>query len=59
QKLERQLVNLDKRESELHAAMAAQAEDHVAVLALDKELHEVRAQKEAVETAWLELSEQV
>ena len=31
QKLERQLVALDKRESELHAAMAAQASDHEAV----------------------------
>ena len=59
QKLERQLMNLDKRESELHAAMAAQAEDHDAVAALNKELHEVRAQKETVEEAWLALSEQV
>ena len=59
QKLERQLVNLDKRESELHAQMAAQASDHEAVIALNEELHQVRAQKEAVETAWLELSDQV
>ena len=59
QKLERQLVNLDKRESELHAAMAAQAADHAAVVALDAELHQVRAQKETVEHAWLELSEQL
>ena len=59
QKLERQLVNLDKREAELHAAMAAQASDHDAISALNKELHDVRAQKETVELAWLELSEQV
>ena len=59
QKLERQLVTLDKREVELHAAMAAQADDHDAVVALNKELHEVRAQKETVEESWLLLSEQV
>ena len=59
QKLERQLVNLDKREAELHAAMAAQASDHDAISALNKELHDVRGQKETVELAWLELSEQV
>ena len=59
QKLERQLVNLDKREAELHAAMAAQASDHDAVGALNKELHDVRGQKETVEQAWLNLSEEV
>ena len=59
QKLERQLVNLDKRESELHAAMAAQASDHEAVIGLNAELHEVRSQKETVETAWLDLSDQL
>jgi ATP-binding cassette subfamily F protein uup len=59
QKLERQLMNLDKREAELHAAMAAQASDHDAVAGFNKELHEVRATKETVEGAWLELSEQV
>ena len=59
QKLERQLVSLDKRESELHAAMAEQASDHEAVIRLNQELHDVRTQKESVETAWLELSESV
>lgn len=59
QKLERQLVNLDKREAELHVAMATQAADHGVVLTLNEELHEVRRQKESVEGAWLELSEQV
>jgi ATP-binding cassette subfamily F protein uup len=59
QKLERQLVTLDKRESELHAQLAAQAADHEAVIRLDRELHEVRAEKESVEHAWLELSEQL
>ena len=33
--------------------------DHDAIAALNKELHEVRGQKETVEGAWLELSEQV
>ncbi|MCU1594522.1 MAG: transporter ATP-binding protein, partial [Frankiales bacterium] len=59
QKLERQLMNLDKKEAELHAAMAASPDDHAAIAALNKELHEVRDQKETVEGAWLELSEQV
>jgi ATP-binding cassette subfamily F protein uup len=59
QKLERQLVTLDKRESELHAQLAAQAADHEAVIRLDRELHEVRAEKESVEQSWLELSEQL
>ena len=59
QKLERQLVTLDKRESELHAQLAAQAADHEAVIRLDRELHAVRAEKESVEQSWLELSEQL
>ncbi|MCU1622565.1 MAG: transporter related protein [Frankiales bacterium] len=59
QKLERQLVTLDMRESELHAQLAAQAADHEAVIRLDRELHAVRAEKESVEQAWLELSEQL
>jgi ATP-binding cassette subfamily F protein uup len=59
QRLERQLVNLDKKESELHAQMAAQAADHEAVIALDRQLHEVRAEKEQVEEAWLALSEEL
>jgi ATP-binding cassette subfamily F protein uup len=59
QKLERQLVALDKREAELHAQLAAQAADHEAVIRLDRELHEVRAEKESVEQSWLELSEQL
>jgi ATP-binding cassette subfamily F protein uup len=59
QKLERQLVNLDKREAELHAEMAAQSADHEAVLRLNQELLQVRQQKESVEQSWLELSEQV
>jgi ATP-binding cassette subfamily F protein uup len=59
QRLERLLVKLDAREAELHAAMAAQATDHEAVIRLNDELHQVRAEKESVEESWLELSEQV
>jgi ATP-binding cassette subfamily F protein uup len=50
---------LDKRESELHSQMAAQAADHEAVIRLDRQLHEVRAEKESVEEAWLLLSDEV
>jgi ATP-binding cassette subfamily F protein uup len=57
QRLERLLVKLDAREAELHAAMAAQATDHEAVVKLNDELHQVRAEKESVEEQWLELSE--
>jgi hypothetical protein len=39
--------------------MAAQATDHEAVIRLNDELHQVRAEKESVEESWLELSEQV
>jgi hypothetical protein len=39
--------------------MAAQASDHDAISALNKELHDVRGQKETVEQAWLSLSEEV
>jgi ATP-binding cassette subfamily F protein uup len=59
QRLERQLVTLDKREAELHTAMAAQVADHEAVSRLNQELHQVRQEKESVEESWLELSEQV
>ncbi|HUR51983.1 MAG TPA: ABC-F family ATP-binding cassette domain-containing protein, partial [Mycobacteriales bacterium] len=59
QRLERQLVKLDAREAELHAAMAAQAADHEAVLKLNEELHAVRREKESVEESWLSLSEDV
>ncbi|MDP9181356.1 MAG: ATP-binding cassette domain-containing protein, partial [Actinomycetota bacterium] len=59
QRLERQLVTLDKREAELHAAMAASATDHDAVVKLNEELHAVRREKESVEEQWLELSEQI
>jgi ATP-binding cassette subfamily F protein uup len=57
QRLERQLVKLDAREAELHASMAASATDHEAVARLNEELHQVRQEKESVEEAWLELSE--
>jgi ATP-binding cassette subfamily F protein uup len=56
-RLERQLVKLDARESELHAAMAASASDHEAVVRLSEELRQVRAEKESVEEAWLVLSD--
>jgi ATP-binding cassette subfamily F protein uup len=58
QRLERLLVKLDAREAELHASMAASATDHEAVVRLNEELHQVRAEKESVEESWLELSEQ-
>ncbi len=58
-RLERELSKLDQREQKLLAQIAEQAADHSAVLALDADLRSVRADKAAVEDAWLELSEQV
>ena len=57
QRLERELVKLDRRESELLAQIAAQATDYPAVAVLDTELRSVREHKESTEHTWLELSD--
>lgn len=41
----------------LHRELAEHATDHVRVAALDAELRSVGADREAVETAWLELAD--
>jgi ATP-binding cassette subfamily F protein uup len=56
-RLERQIGRLEQREATLHAELAAHATDYLRVGALDAELRAVRAEREAAETAWLELSE--
>jgi len=56
QRLERTLERLDRRQAELHAALAEAATDHVRAIALDAELRAVVAEKGATEDAWLELS---
>jgi ATPase subunit of ABC transporter with duplicated ATPase domains len=56
-RLERQLSRLTAREEQLHAQLAIQATDHMAVLALDTELRNLIAEREALEHAWLEAAE--
>jgi len=56
-KLERLLERLDRKETELHAALALAAADYEQALSLDGELKAVVAEKAATEDAWLELSE--
>ena len=58
-RVEREIGRLDQRGAKLHTAMAEQAADHEAVLALDEQLRAVQAEKAALEDSWLELSEQV
>ncbi|MFD8598644.1 ABC-F family ATP-binding cassette domain-containing protein [Kitasatospora sp. NPDC059646] len=59
QKLERQIAKLDQQESTLHAQLAEHAADFSKVAELDAQLRKVREDKEELETAWLELAEQV
>jgi ATP-binding cassette subfamily F protein uup len=54
QRLEREIERLGAREAKLHQQMAEQAADYQAVAALDEQLREVLAAKDAAETAWLE-----
>jgi ATP-binding cassette subfamily F protein uup len=56
-RLERQIALLDKREAQLHAQLAQHATDFERVNALDTELREAIAAREAAEEAWLELSD--
>ena len=56
-RLERRLEALDRREKQLHAALAEAATDAERVLALDTELREVTAERDAVEEAWLAAAE--
>ena len=58
-RVERDIARLDRREAEIHAAMAAQASDFAAVAALDEHLRALRTEKAALEDTWLELSEQL
>jgi ATPase subunit of ABC transporter with duplicated ATPase domains len=56
-RIERQLTRVAEREARLHAAMAAQATDHEAVLVLDAELRGVLAEREALEEQWLTVAD--
>ena len=56
QRWERELDHLSGREQELHAAMAEHATDHSRLSALSAELEELVAERDRLESAWLETS---
>jgi ATP-binding cassette subfamily F protein uup len=56
-RLERALEKLEARESTLHEEMAAAASDHVRLGELQAELEATAAEREQLESAWLETSE--
>jgi ATP-binding cassette subfamily F protein uup len=56
QRLERALEKLETREAELHADMAASATDHARLRELNAELAGLAAEREQLESAWLEAS---
>ena len=61
-KIERQMGKLDKREVELHAALAAaagEAMDSEKLASLDSDLRNVAGEKGQLEDRWMELGEQV
>jgi ABC transport system ATP-binding/permease protein len=55
--IERRIARIDEAERRLHDELAAHATDHERILALDAELRAVTAERDALETQWLELSE--
>jgi ATP-binding cassette subfamily F protein uup len=56
QRLERALERLEQREAALHEAMAAAATDHARLRELGDELTALHAERERLETAWLDAS---
>ncbi len=58
-RLERELERLARRGQRLHDELAAHATDHERVLALDADLRALTAERERLESRWLELAEDV
>ncbi|QKT10573.1 ABC-F family ATP-binding cassette domain-containing protein [Rhodococcus sp. W8901] len=58
-RLERAVAKLDEREAKLHAQLAEAATDPAKLMALDAELKQVVAEKEATEEQWMELASEV
>jgi ATP-binding cassette subfamily F protein uup len=56
-RLERRIATLERQEARLHEELAEHATDHVKVAELDTRLREIGAEKDAAESAWLELAE--
>ena len=57
QRIERRLAKLEQQESGLHAELAENATDFARVTELDARLRAVRAEREELETLWLQLAE--
>ncbi|MGH3312282.1 MAG: ABC transporter C-terminal domain-containing protein, partial [Streptomyces sp.] len=57
QRIERQLDRIEQKQATLHSAMAEHATDFAHVADLDTELRELGAQREELESRWLELAE--
>jgi ABC transport system ATP-binding/permease protein len=57
-RLERRIAALEAREKQLHRELVGAATDYTRLSILDAELHDVLAEREAAETAWLELAEE-
>jgi len=58
-RLEREIAKAERREAELHQALAEHATDYTRITELDGELRTVLSTKEAAEHRWLELSEEL
>ncbi|MFZ1487314.1 MAG: ABC transporter ATP-binding protein, partial [Nostocoides sp.] len=56
-RIEKQLQRLAERAERIHAAMAAQASDHLAMLELSSDLREVDTQVATLEEDWLAAAE--
>ena len=57
QRLERQIAQLDERDGELQASMAAAAADHTRLAELDAERRELHARRDELEGEWLAAAE--
>jgi ATP-binding cassette subfamily F protein uup len=55
--IERRIARIDGEERRLHDELAEHATDHERIIALDAELRKLTAERDALETQWLELSE--
>ncbi|OLR89977.1 ABC-F family ATP-binding cassette domain-containing protein [Actinokineospora bangkokensis] len=56
-RLERQIATLEKKEAELHTALAAAATDSGRLLELDAQLRGVVGEKDELEARWLEVAD--
>lgn len=55
--MERALARLAEREERVHAQMAREATDHVAVLRLNADLRAIIDERDELELAWLAAAE--